>query len=87
MVGSNTVSGPNMAKVNKEFVQDMTDKLRLIQSRLRRRDYTDDDLAVLETFLAVALRVIARSNPSKIDDAVRTVETCYLIKRVPHGQT
>lgn len=76
-----------MAKVNKEFVQDMTDKLRLIQSRLRRRDYTDDDLAVLETFLAVALRVIARSNPSKIDDAVRTVETCYLIKRVPHGQT
>lgn len=76
-----------MAKVNKEFVQDMTDKLRLIQSRLRRRDYTDDDLAVLETFLAIALRVIARSNPSKIDDAVRTVETCYLIKRVPHGQT
>lgn len=87
MVGSNTVSGPNMAKVNKEFVQDMTDKLRVIQSRLRRHDYTDDDLAVLETFLAVALRVIARSNPSKIDDAVRTVETCYLIKRVPHGQT
>lgn len=76
-----------MAKVNKEFVQDMTDKLRVIQSRLRRRDYTDDDLAVLETFLAIALRVIARSNPSKIDDAVRTVETCYLIKRVPHGQT
>lgn len=76
-----------MAKVNKEFVQDMTDKLRLIQSRLRRRDYTDDDLAVLETFLAIALRVIARSNPSKIDEAVRIVETCYLIKRVPHGQT
>lgn len=76
-----------MAKVNKEFVQDMTDKLRLIQSRLRRRDYTDDDLAVLETFLAIALRVIARSNTSKIDEAVRIVETCYLIKRVPHGQT
>lgn len=76
-----------MAKVNKEFVQDMTTKLRVIQSRLRRRDFTDDDLAVLETFLAVALRVIERSNPSKIDEAVRLTETRYLIKRVPHEPT
>ncbi len=73
-----------MAKVNKAFVDDMTTKLRKIQGRLRRRDYDDEDLAVLETYLAMSLRVIERSNPSKINEAVRLVETRFLIKRVPH---
>lgn len=73
-----------MAKPNKEFVEDMTTKLRKIVGRLRRRDYTDDDLAVLETFLAIGLRVIEKSNTRKLDEAVQIVELRYLAKRVPH---
>lgn len=73
-----------MAKPNKEFVDDMTTKLRKIVGRLRRRDYTDDDLAVLETFLAIGLRVIEKSNTRKLDEAVQIVELRYLAKRVPH---
>lgn len=73
-----------MAKPNKEFVDDMTTKLRKIVGRLHRRDYTDDDLAVLETFLAIGLRVIEKSNTRKLDEAVQIVELRYLAKRVPH---
>ena len=73
-----------MAKPNKEFVEDMTTKLRKIVGRLHRRDYTDDDLAVLETFLAIGLRVIEKSNTRKLDEAVQIVELRYLAKRVPH---
>ncbi len=73
-----------MAKPNKEFVDDMTTKLRKIVGRLRRHDYTDDDLAVLETFLAIGLRVIEKSNTRKLDEAVQIVELRYLAKRVPH---
>lgn len=73
-----------MAKPNKEFVDDMTTKLRKIVGRLRRRDYTEDDLAVLETFLAIGLRVIEKSNTRKLDEAVQIVELRYLAKRVPH---
>lgn len=75
-----------MSKPPKEFVADMTDKLRKIQSRLRRRDYTDDDLAVLETYLAISLRVIEKSNTRKLDEAVQLVELRYLAKRVPNEQ-
>jgi hypothetical protein len=73
-----------MSKPNKEFVEDMTTKLRVIQSRLRRREYTDEDLSVLETFLAIGLRVIEKSNTRKLDEAVQIVELRYLAKRVPH---
>lgn len=73
-----------MSKPAKVFVEDMTSKLRVVQSRLRRRDYTDDDLALLETFLAISLRVIEKSNTRKLDEAVQLVELRYLAKRVPH---
>lgn len=73
-----------MSKNSKEFVEDMTTKLRKIQGRLRRRDYTDEDLNLLETYLAVSLRVIETSNTRKLDEAVQIVELRYLAKRVPH---
>lgn len=72
-----------MSKNSKEFVEDMTTKLRKIQGRLRRRDYTDEDLNLLETYLAVSLRVIETSNSRKINEAVQLVEIRYLAKRVP----
>lgn len=70
-------------KNNKAFVDDMTLKMRKVSGRLWRRDYTDDDLNLLDTFLAVCLRVIETSNHRKVAEAIKLVEIRYLAKRVP----
>lgn len=40
----------------------------------------DEERAELETFIAVALEVMKRTNPSKLREAARTVELRYLLK-------
>lgn len=42
-----------------------------------------DALAEVETFVAIALRVLAKTNPSKVRDEARTVHISYLLKDLP----
>lgn len=75
-----------MSRPPKDFVADSTLKLRKIIGRLRRQDFTEDDLAELETFIAIAMRVIAKTNPSKVREMTRQVEIAYYMKRLPDEQ-
>jgi len=40
----------------------------------------DEERAELETFIAVALEVMKKTNPSKLRDAAQTVELRYLMR-------
>lgn len=40
---------------------------------------TQESLATIETFVAVALRVFAKTNPSKLRSEARTVEISHLL--------
>lgn len=42
-----------------------------------------DALAEIETFVAIALRVLAKTNPSKVRDEARTVHISFLLKDLP----
>lgn len=42
----------------------------------------DDERAELETFVAVALEVMKKTNPSKLRDCARVVELRYLMKEM-----
>lgn len=41
----------------------------------------EDQMAEVETFIAIALRVMAKTNPSKIRDVAMTVNIQYLMKK------
>jgi hypothetical protein len=41
----------------------------------------DDERAEIETFVAVALEVFKKTNPSKLRDAAKTVEIKYLLRK------
>lgn len=45
-----------------------------------------DEWDTIETFIAVALRVLAKTNPSKIRDAAMTLEIQARIKKSPAGR-
>jgi hypothetical protein len=55
---------------------DLTAALRDIRAALDPQDGTriDEALCEVETFAAVALRVMRKTNPSKVRDCARTVE-------------
>jgi hypothetical protein len=42
----------------------------------------DEERAEIETFIAVALEVMKKTNPSKLREATRLVETRYLMKEM-----
>lgn len=42
-----------------------------------------DALAAVETFCAIALRIIAKTNPSKVRSEAMTTEISYLMNRQP----
>lgn len=44
--------------------------------------WSDDDRAEIETFVAVAIEVMKRTNVSKLREAAQTVEFRYLIREV-----
>jgi hypothetical protein len=44
-----------------------------------------DEWEIIETFIALALRVLAKTNPSKIRDAALTLEIQARIKNRPQG--
>jgi len=41
---------------------------------------TEDDLVTLETHLVIGLRLMSKTNPSKLREIARTVEIAYLMK-------
>jgi len=59
-----------------EVAAELGQHLELIRNRVKPADDTPEDYAMcaLETFCAIALRVLKKSNPSKVRDAARTVE-------------
>lgn len=56
--------------------RDLTDALATLRDALAPADGTleDDAMCAVETFCAVALRVMRKTNPSKLRDEARTVE-------------
>jgi hypothetical protein len=69
-----------------EYVVQAIDKLR--DERLKACvaeliGWGDDERAEIETFIAVALEVMRKTNPSKLRDAARVVELRYLMKETP----
>ena len=42
----------------------------------------DDDRAELETFIAVAIEVMRKTNPSKLRDAARVVELRHILNKL-----
>ncbi len=59
-----------------ETEREMTAALRILREALKPADDTDEDTALceVECFVAVALRVMKKTNPSKVRDCARTVE-------------
>lgn len=59
-----------------ETEREIVAALRIMREALKPEDDTDEDtaLCVLECFVAVALRVMRKTNPSKVRDCARTVE-------------
>lgn len=59
-----------------ETARELAVHLELLRSTLQPKEGTDVDTALcsVETFCAVALRVMKKTNPSKIRDCARTVE-------------
>lgn len=41
----------------------------------------EDQMAEVETFIAIALRVMSKTNPSKLRDAAMTVEIQHMLKQ------
>ena len=59
-----------------EVDRELAAHLKLLRDTLKPEDDTDLDTALcsVETFCDVALRVMAKTNPSKVRDCARTVE-------------
>lgn len=59
-----------------EVAAELGQHLELIRACVNPQDDTPEDYAMgaIETFCAVALRVLKKSNPSKVRDAAMTVE-------------
>lgn len=70
-----------MTRPSKQSIEQI--KLDLIEdlTELKRMVGPCDALAGLETFCIMALRIMAKTNPSKIRDIARTVEIAYYLKQ------
>mgnify|MGYP003500885764 FL=1 len=65
------------ARTNMNDVEaELTEHLAVLRDALKPEDGTQEDysLCAVETFAAVAMRVMRASNPSKVRDCARTVE-------------
>lgn len=62
-----------------EMAGDIVEALSTIRTALPAAEQESEAMATLETFVAVALRVIAKTNPSKVRDVARAVEIQALI--------
>ena len=54
--------------------RDITSDLKILTENIMPTIESMDAMCAIETFIAVALRVMTKTNPSKIKDAARTEE-------------
>jgi hypothetical protein len=68
-----------------ETEADIDAALKLLRSKLYLPDGSDQELALctIETFCDVAIRVMKKTNPSKLRDCARTVEIKARLDGVP----
>lgn len=52
----------------------VTEAIQMVRTSVASGTPADDAMVMLETFCATALRVLAKTNPSKIRSEARTVE-------------
>lgn len=62
-----------------EIAADLVRDLAVVRQALTDQANSSDAWATVETFCAVALRVMAKTNPSKIREAAMTVEIQHLM--------
>lgn len=75
----------NIPREDLEYLVERIDKLkdeRLKSCVANLIGWGDDERAELETFIAVAIEVMKKTNPSKLRDAARIVHLRYLMKEV-----
>jgi hypothetical protein len=73
----------NVPHEDLEYLVERIDKLkdeRLKSCVASLIGWGDEERSELETFIAVALEIMKKTNPSKLRDAARVVELRYLMK-------
>ena len=73
----------NIPREDLEYLVERVDKLkdeRLKSCVAALIGWGDDERAELETFIAVALEIMKKTNPSKVREAARLVNLRYLLK-------
>jgi hypothetical protein len=63
-----------VAAIKEDLMRDIGDVRRRIEHAFEKEPELERAWAGVETFCAVALRIIAKTNPSKIRDEARTTE-------------
>jgi len=68
-----------------EIERGMTDNLRILRDALKPEDGTKEETALctLETFVALSLRVMRKTNPSKVRSEARTLEIKARMDGIP----
>ncbi len=71
-----------------ETEAELTASLKVLREALAPVDGSDLDTALcgVETFAVIALRVMRKTNPSKVRDAARTVEIKARMDGIPVGR-
>lgn len=75
----------NIPREDLEYLVERIDKLkdeRLKSCVAALIGWGDDERAELETFIAVAIEVMKKTNPSKVREAARLVNIRYLMKEM-----
>jgi hypothetical protein len=68
-----------------EVDRDITAAVKTLRERLYFPDGSEQELALcaIETFIAIALKVMVKTNPSKVRDCARTIEIKARMDGVP----
>ena len=68
-----------------QVARELADHLKTVRDAMQPVDGSPEDTALcsVETFCAVALRVMKKSNPSKIKSEARTVELYARLEGIP----
>lgn len=68
-----------------EIDADLTLSIQAVREALKAEDGSPEDIAMceIETFCAIALRVMRKTNPSKLRSEARTVEISARLNNIP----
>ena len=68
-----------------QVARELADHLKTLRDAMRPEDGSPEDTALcsVETFCAVALRVMKKTNPSKVRSESRTVELYARLQGIP----